>query len=248
MSFLLVLIGALLWIIGGIGVIVFAFLAFINRKRNSASMYARAGTISFFFLVIGIAVMTFSEEGYWERAELSDNELKENKEIEQNIQRNYQLEEEAYQNYIQEQEKNIENYQESVESEVAETSQQNNSEIGPLEEQEVYNLVVNYGNGMIQAINNGDFLIVESFLLPESNLYISQRKLVEDLYNQNIVENLYTFNIESISKVGINMFEVETFEEIGIEKQGKEDIKEFQWLYTVQNVNGEYLLSDIRGK
>ncbi|MGD6816338.1 TcaA NTF2-like domain-containing protein [Metabacillus sp. 113a] len=247
MSVLFGLIGALLWIVGGLGIIVFAFLAFINRNRSSASMFAGAGGLSFILLVIGIAVMTFSEENYWERNEMSESEKQDNEEIERNIQRNIQLEEEAFQNELEEQEKELEEAYFTSE-EAVETPQQNHSVIDPLEEEKVYNLVVNYGNEMIQAINNGDFYMVESYLLPDSNFYRSQRELVDDLYSQNIVENLYMFNIESVRKTDINRFEVETYEEIGIEKEGKEEIKEFQWVYTVNYVNGEYLLSDIRGR
>jgi hypothetical protein len=242
MSFLLGLIGAVIWLIGGLGVIIFGFLAFINRKRNNGSMYVGAGTISFIILVIGIALMTFSEKNYWERTAMSESEEKENEEIVKNIQRNEQLEEEAYQNSLQEQQKELDSEQ------VVETAQQSSSEIEFLDEQGVYNTVVNYGNGLIEAINNGDFLIVESYLLPGSELYISQRKLVDDLSSQGIVENFNTFNIESIRKVDGTVFEVETFEEVSIERAGTQEIKVFQWIYTVQNVNGNYLLSDIRSK
>lgn len=242
MSFLFGLIGAVIWLIGGLGVIIFGFLAFINRKRNNASMYAGAGAISFIIVVIGIAVMTFSEENYWERTAMSESDEKENEEIVKNIEKNYQLEEEAYQKSLQEQEKEIESEQ------VVEPDQQSSSEIDLLDEQGVYNVVVNYGNGLIEAINNGDFEIVESYLLPGSEMYISQRKLVNDLYSQGIVEHFNTFNIEAIKKVDENIFEVETYEDILIEKAGTEENKEFQWIYTVQNVNGDFLLSNIRSK
>lgn len=242
MSFFIGLIGAVIWLIGGLGVIIFGLLAFFNRKRNNASGYAGAGAISFIILVIGIAVMTFSEENYWERTAMSESDKKENEEIVKNIEKNYQLEEEAYQKSLKEQADEIESEQ------VVERVQQSNAEMDLLDEQGVYNVVVNYGNGLIEAINNGDFLMVESYLLPGSDLYISQRKLVNDLYSQGIVEHFNMFNIESISKVDENIFEVETYEDIRIEKAGTEENKEFQWIYTVQNVNGDFLLSNIRSK
>lgn len=239
MSFFIGLIGAVIWLIGGLGVIIFGILAFINRKRNNASGYAGAGAISFIILVIGIAVMTFSEENYWERTAMSESDKKENEEIVKNIEKNYQLEEEAYQKSVQEQADEIESEQ---------VVEQSSSEMDLLDEQGVYNAVVNYGNGLIEAINNGDFLMVDSYLLPGSDLYISQQKLVNDLYSQGIVEHFNMFNIESIRKVDENIFEVETYEDILIEKAGTAENKEFQWIYTVQNVNGDFLLSNIRSK
>lgn len=248
MSDIIAFLGAGMWFIGFLGIIIFAIFAFINRKRGSFSLLLGAGVISFVILVIGIALMTFTEENYWERQEMSESEEKENEEIVKNIQKNYQKEEEAYQNSIKEHEKAMESYQEeSTESEKAvENTYQNIPEIDFLEEQGVYNAVVNYGNNMIEAINKGDFRIVEPFLLPNSNLYISQEKLVNDLYSKGIVEHVYTFNIESVKKLEENIFEAETFEEISIESGGKEQVKEFQWLYTIQNVNGQFLLSDIK--
>ncbi|MEH7524932.1 hypothetical protein V7149_16875 [Bacillus sp. JJ1503] len=112
--------------------------------------------------------------------------------------------------------------------------------------QEIHNTVADYGYFLINAINNGDFSIVQPYLLPDSNLYWSQVDLVVNLYSKDIIEHLYTFDIVSVQKVSENIYEVESFEEIGIESGGTEEIKEYQWIYTVEQANGQFLLSDIR--
>jgi hypothetical protein len=226
-----------MWIIGFLGIIIFAFLAIVSLFKKKLKVLPRllgAGGVSIAILFIGIVLGSLTEKNYWERQEMSDSEEKENEEIIKNIQKNQQATAEAHERSIKEQERALEE------------SQQNKFELEPLDEQGVYNAVVGYGNSLIEAINNGDFSIVESYLLPHSNLYLSQVKLVDDLYNKGIIEHLYTFNIELVRRIDENKYEVQTFEEIGIEDGKKEDVEEFQWVYTVENVNGQYLLSDIK--
>jgi hypothetical protein len=111
---------------------------------------------------------------------------------------------------------------------------------------EIEQAVVDYGYALVDAINNNDFSIVEPYLLPDSNLYSSQVNLVDRLFRQNITESIYEINVISVNKIGENRYEVETFEDIGITSEGEETNKKYQWVYTVENVNGQYLLSDIR--
>ncbi|MGE7667423.1 TcaA NTF2-like domain-containing protein [Ureibacillus composti] len=112
--------------------------------------------------------------------------------------------------------------------------------------EEIKQSVVDYGYALVDAINNGDFTTVEYYLLPDSNLYSSQVELVEKLFSQNITESIYEFDINSVNKINDNKYEVKTFEAIGINRDGEEEINEYQLVYTVENKNGQYLLSDIK--
>ncbi|MEH7336849.1 hypothetical protein V7161_30020 [Neobacillus drentensis] len=105
--------------------------------------------------------------------------------------------------------------------------------------------VKNYENALPEAVNQGDFTIVESFLLSDSPLYHAQIDLVNNLYSKNITENLYNFEIVSMNQETEDIYSVETNEEYGIVKNGKEERKTYKWIYTIQNVDGQWLLSDI---
>lgn len=116
----------------------------------------------------------------------------------------------------------------------------------PMQNQELRDAVVDYGYALVDAINYGDFTIVEPYLLPESNLYNAQVKLVDNLFGKNITESLYEIDVTSVTKISENTYEVETFEDIGIVTNGLEENKQFSWVYTVEYVNDQYLLSEIK--
>lgn len=116
----------------------------------------------------------------------------------------------------------------------------------PMQNQELHDAVVNYGYSLVQAINDGDFSIVEPYLLPDSNLYFSQVALVEKLFSQNVTESLYEFDVTSAVEISENTYEIETFEDTIVIKNGNEESKQFRWVYTVEYVNGQYFLSDIK--
>lgn len=108
-------------------------------------------------------------------------------------------------------------------------------------------LIANYEKSLVEAINTGDFFIVEPYLAQGSNLYKSQQKLVSNLYGKQTKEKLVTFNIQAIDLVGKDTYKVSVVEKIGIRtvKQKVYTTKEFRWTYTVIVRNGHYFLSDI---
>lgn len=97
-------------------------------------------------------------------------------------------------------------------------------------------VVRNYETLLVEAINNNDFSLIENLLIPNSNLYHSQKKLISDLYKKNIKEKLIDFNIESIEDTGKDgVFKVYVSESIGIKYPDKQDFetKKYNWIYTV---------------
>jgi len=92
-----------------------------------------------------------------------------------------------------------------------------------------------YEAAIIEAINRDDFGLVESWLYKDSRLYISQKKLVEDLNKKGIKERLDGYTIEGITSDGFGIIRVYTTENVGIQYPGKDyTVKQFKWVYSVQ--------------
>jgi hypothetical protein len=112
----------------------------------------------------------------------------------------------------------------------------------------ISDVVANYERLLIYAINNNEFSALEAVLIPNSKLYNSQKKLVQDLHDKNIEEKLIEFNIEEIQKIeNEGIYKVFVNEKIGIKYSDKQvfETKEFNWIYTVEESNEKLGLSDI---
>ncbi|MFC6232531.1 hypothetical protein ACFQI7_32625 [Paenibacillus allorhizosphaerae] len=96
-------------------------------------------------------------------------------------------------------------------------------------------LIQNYEQTLIDAINNNDFSLVEPSLIPESNLYNSQKQLISNLNKKNIKEKLIEYSIEDI-KVGkkSNEYQIYVEEKISITYPDRinSETKVFKWVYT----------------
>ncbi|MCA1321586.1 hypothetical protein LC085_16900 [Bacillus tianshenii] len=109
-------------------------------------------------------------------------------------------------------------------------------------------LISDYLYGLADAVNYGDFSEVEPYLLPDSELYKSQKDLVSRLYGEGTKEYVSDFEILNTEKLddenGTVLLTVsETFE---IQKQDEEAVqKTFKWKYTAQVHQGKYYLSKI---
>ncbi|RDI36477.1 TcaA NTF2-like domain-containing protein [Falsibacillus pallidus] len=217
-------------IIGLLGIFACSLLALISLIKKNMDGFFKilgAGALSIVVLFMGLVLGTFTEKNYWERA-AGDSDNKENEEIIRNIQRNEEDQKTQKQDY--------ENWQKEVDA-----------QLDAYEEKNVYNAVLEYESAITEAINQGDFSIVEPYLLPDSRLYSSQNQLVENLHNKGITETLNMFNIESINKVKEGIFAAEVYEEVQINySSGKTENKTFRWTYTIHNADGQYLLSDLQ--
>ncbi|KMJ56043.1 hypothetical protein AB685_24065 [Bacillus sp. LL01] len=244
MSTIILFIGAGLWFIGLGGTLLIGFVAiiayFINRSHV---MYLKATGGMILVMIVGVALMTFTEENYWERQEMSKSQERENEQMERRIKENIQAEEEeAFQKVVEEQQRNIVTLnQEDNPSPAIHT---NTYELAPIDEQNVYNTFVNYKHVFTNAMENDDFLILEPYLLPYSDFYFSQKALFE----KGFAEYLSFYNIEFIHQLSEIQFEVGTYEEVVIESGGGEEYHIFQWVYTVEKSNEGYLLSDRRSR
>ncbi|MDQ0088589.1 hypothetical protein J2T12_001995 [Paenibacillus anaericanus] len=109
-------------------------------------------------------------------------------------------------------------------------------------------LIKEYEINLIKAINEGEFSYVEPNLLPNSNLFVSQKKLVSNLFTREITEEFQNSDIYWTYYIDTNKFDVEVTELIKINHPGKDGVvKEFHWIYSVEKVGeSSYVLSDIR--
>ncbi|MFZ5353661.1 MAG: WG repeat-containing protein [Bacillota bacterium] len=118
---------------------------------------------------------------------------------------------------------------------------------------EIDSLMGSYLNKLVEAINTGSFAVVEKYLLKDSNLYNSQRKLVENLYGKGIKERVVNYSVDSVEEVDKYKLKIYVTEEITIIKQnGEEETNTYYWMYTAEKINKEnnyafsYKLSDIQ--
>ncbi len=112
----------------------------------------------------------------------------------------------------------------------------------------IESLMSSYEKNIIEAINSNNFSKVEASLLKGSNLYNSQKKLVESLNKQKIKEKLTKYQIYAIDyDYAKEEYRVYVQEEIAIKYSGKDYVnKKFEWYYSVKADNsGKLLLSDI---
>ena len=121
----------------------------------------------------------------------------------------------------------------------------------------VKSLIAQYENNFCEAINQNKFMYIEKYLLPGSDFYRSQKKLVETLNQRGIKENLEKYSIEKIVKDDKeDSYKAYVYEKITIiYPSGKKKTNEYYWIYTVStykmpkklkvNSEIEYRLSNI---
>lgn len=111
---------------------------------------------------------------------------------------------------------------------------------------QIEELMNKYEKGLIEAINNNNFSLVELYLTEGSPLYKSQKNLVKNLYTKGIKEEYVTHDLGYVYFISKNIFKVEVVETIKIKNPQKcEEKKDFQWIYTITNADKTMKLSQI---
>ncbi len=129
--------------------------------------------------------------------------------------------------------------------ETASTTEQTNEAD---ESTEINQLMDNYLNGIITAINDDNFDAVSDYLQKDSELYKSQKNLVSNLYSKGTTEELIDYKVTGASEED-QKFTVSTYEKIKINySNGKSETKEFDWTYKGVKEGTEYLLTSIESK
>ena len=109
------------------------------------------------------------------------------------------------------------------------------------------NLLHSYAYALVDAINSGDFSLVEEYLLEGSSLYYAQKALVNNLFSYGTTEKMESIEIiaenwESPYKCFVSTREVATI----YYKSGKEETNTYYWTYTMVRKDDKYYLSDIK--
>lgn len=108
-------------------------------------------------------------------------------------------------------------------------------------------LMNDYTSALTAAVNNGKFSMVEKYLLKDSSLYNMQKKLVTNLYSAGTKEYMLGVDIERNGWDTKIKGYIDVYEKAEIVySSGKSEIKEYNWVYTVEYKNGRYYLSDMR--
>ena len=135
-----------------------------------------------------------------------------------------------------------EDYSNRVIKEPIEFDEYDQSEV---EWQIVEDLITDYENNLVAAINGNDFSKVEFELYPDSELYNDQKVLVERLNEKGVKERLVDFYLAGFSYDGDNRV-IEVEEEIEIQySDGEKVVKDFNWIYTAKKNGNKYQLSKI---
>jgi uncharacterized membrane protein YvbJ len=107
-----------------------------------------------------------------------------------------------------------------------------------------------YENGLINAVNDGNFNEVSSTLASGSPLYESQQQLVTKLFNAGTKESLVSYQITSYKDNQNGTCTITTHEQVQITySNGKTATKDYDWVYTAQNIGGNSIeLTNISAK
>ncbi len=94
--------------------------------------------------------------------------------------------------------------------------------------------IITYGHDLVEAINTGDFSIVDNALYPDSPLYKSQKKLVDRLYRGGISEEIVRYEVDAIRIVSDEWVEVDTYEAIDVYHPGELKETKYNWQYRLK--------------
>jgi uncharacterized membrane protein YvbJ len=110
----------------------------------------------------------------------------------------------------------------------------------------VENFYREYVNRLTAAINQGNFNFVKNYLKRDSDLYNSQKQLIKKLNKQGIKEQVYDLKISNMRREG-DIVTFQAHEKIYIFYANRQtELKEYNWTYTVEIMNGKLKLTSIR--
>lgn len=112
----------------------------------------------------------------------------------------------------------------------------------------IKNIINRYEDKITGAISINDFSYVEPYLYPGSELYVSQKELVQTLSKQKIYEHFESADVLKTEKMNDTTVKAYVHEVISISNENSKSKKtEFDWIYTMKfsDLAGRYLLSGI---
>lgn len=106
-------------------------------------------------------------------------------------------------------------------------------------------LIDEYLHNMVYAINYDVFYEVEPYLLPNSELYKSQKALVSNYYERGIEQVVIDFEILKVEEINANESKIRVSETIGIYHNWDYREETFEWWYYAKVKDTNYYLHKI---
>ncbi|WP_163580846.1 TcaA NTF2-like domain-containing protein [Gracilibacillus saliphilus] len=120
-----------------------------------------------------------------------------------------------------------------------------NSQIGDDVDEELSEITLSYINKLVDAINSGNYDIVEPYIQENSALEEMQQGLVDRLYDNGTTQEVMDSEVTKI-EVSDDSWKINTNETIKIMYgSGEEETQDYAWTYTVVEDDGNFLLSNI---
>jgi hypothetical protein len=126
------------------------------------------------------------------------------------------------------------------------------NDTGGLEEESVDQtavmfLVEEYLVNFEKAVNDGAFVYISHLLDPESELYTEQIDYVLEMYERQITEHIINYQIGVPVRVAEDTYEVTVQESYSIHhgSEGREEVKNFENIYTVKWFDAVWLIHDL---
>lgn len=108
-------------------------------------------------------------------------------------------------------------------------------------------LIEEYLVNFEKAVNDGAFVYISHLLDPESELYREQIDYVLEMYERQITENIINYQVGIPVKVAEDTYEVTVQETYSIYygNEGREEVKNFENIYTVKSFDAVWLIHDL---
>ncbi len=116
-----------------------------------------------------------------------------------------------------------------------------------LSEHDAEDLLRLYCDAMVKAINENNFDLVVPYIYKDSKMYAQQKSLVEKCVSEGIKEEFNSFELLSLTKTLDTVWQAEVKEsETVISANGEREVKNFKWTYTIEYIDSEFYLTNIK--
>lgn len=107
-------------------------------------------------------------------------------------------------------------------------------------------IIGNYEDLSVIANNNGDFSIISSMLIENTDFYNSQKSSVENSYNNDIKYNLVDYEIKKVTEGKNNTYKVYVVENMQVKASNETNFqdREFKYIYTIKYNNSNIGISN----
>lgn len=112
-------------------------------------------------------------------------------------------------------------------------------------QESINKIIRKYEYDLIDAVNSGNFALIENDLVNNSKLYNEQYENILKAYNNEISLTIFEFSIKKIVKLNDREYRAVVYEEIEIRRKNFDKIEKFLTTYRIVNEEGKFLISEI---